>query len=71
MANYKVVLEIEIDANSPLDAAKKVQEWLNEADQMWAFYVQEEDIKQVFSVDLSEEDEDVVIEYDNYIPLIR
>jgi len=73
MANYKVVLEIEIDANSPLEAAQKTQDWIREPDTDWQYYVQRASRKddEVFSVDLSEEDENAVYDADNYIPLIN
>jgi hypothetical protein len=72
MANYRVVLEIEVDADSPLEAAKKTQDWIREADTDWQYYVQPcDESRDVFSIDLSEEDEDAEQECDNYIPLIQ
>ena len=68
MTNYKVVFEIEIDSDSPLAAAKIVQNWL-EGGTNWQFYVS--DSKKVFSVDLAEEDEDAVLEIDKYVPMIK
>ena len=71
MAEFKVVWEIQLDAENPLDAAKKAQEWQkdyeNEATQ---FYVQKDGEKEVFSVDLNEDDEDAVLPVDKYVPLI-
>jgi len=68
MTEYKIVLELELSADSPLEAAKTAQEWEKNSDLQ--YYVQ--DSKEVvFSVDLSESDEDAVIETDNYIPLIK
>jgi len=70
--NYKVVFEIEVEANDELEAAKTVQKWLQNPDDAWQFYVQPCDkSKDVFSVDLAEEDEDAVVEADNYIPIIE
>ena len=69
---YKVVLEIEVDETSPLAAAQTVQGWLQDPNSDWQYYVQPCDKSgDVFSVDLSEEDEDAVLEADNYIPLIK
>jgi len=69
MAHYKVVLEIEVDADSPLAAAQTVQSWLREGD--FQYYVQEdEENGKVFSVDLTEDDEDAVLPIDDYIPMI-
>jgi len=70
MKNYKVVYEIEIEAESPLEAAKQVAEWLKENDTSSMFYVQGEDETKVFSIDLQEEDEDAVLPVHCYHPLI-
>ncbi len=69
--NYKVVYEIEVDATSPLEAAKQVAEWLKENDTSSMFYVQAEDDNKVFSIDLEEEDEDAVLPVHTYHPLIE
>ena len=68
--NYNVIFEIEIDSDSPLNAAKKTQTWLRDVESSWCFEVQDSD-DNIFSVDLSEPDKDAVIEQDNYIPLIN
>ena len=72
---YKVVFEIETDDNngeqSPLEAAKMVQQWLQERGNDWQYYVQDEYTDEIFSVDLSEEDEDAVLPVDKYEPLIK
>lgn len=72
MIRHRVVLEIEVDAETPLEAAKDVQSWLQDKDNDWQFYVQPCDKSgDVFSVDLQEEDDDAVLETDNYIPMIK
>lgn len=69
---HKVVLEIEVEAETPLEASKTVAQWLQDKDSQWQFYVQPCDKSgDVFSVDLSEPDEDAVLETDNYIPMIK
>jgi hypothetical protein len=69
---HRVVLEIEVEAENPLEAAKEAQKWLQDKDSDWQFYVQPCDKSEdVFSVDLAEEDEDAVLEVDNYIPMIK
>jgi len=71
MTTHRVILEIEVEAETPLEAAKEIQSWLDEGDQKWQFYVQPCDkSKDVFSVDLQEDDEDAVQETLNYIPMI-
>jgi hypothetical protein len=68
----RVVFEIEVEAETPLESAKEVQNWLQDKDNDWQFYVQPCDkSKKVFSVDLSEEDEDAVVETKNYVPMIK
>jgi hypothetical protein len=68
----RVVLEIEVEAKNPLEAAKEVQNWLQDKNSNWQFYVQPCDKSgDVFSVDLLEEDEDAIQETDNYIPMIK
>ena len=71
MKLYKVVFEIEIDAESPLQAAERIQDLIREVDSNWQFYVQAEDEKQIYSVDLEEEDEFAVYPVNEYKPLIN
>lgn len=71
MKTYKVVFEIEVDAETPLKAAKEIQSWLDEGDQKWQFYVQSYDSPDVFSIDLDELDSDQQQKCDSYIPLIK
>ena len=37
MAKFKVVHEIEVEAKNHLEAAKTIQEWMDDADQKWQF----------------------------------
>lgn len=71
MATFKVVHEITVVANNPLEAAKTVQGWFENARADWQFYVQELGSKQVNSVDLSEDDRKAVLPVKNYQPLIK
>jgi len=68
---YKVAFEIEVDAEDPLAAAKKVQEWLQNPNDNWQFYVQEENKKEINSVDLDEDESWAVLPADNYYPIIK
>ena len=72
MVDYKVVLEIEIDAKSPIDAAEKVQEWLDEGNTKWQYYVQKDSKEDstIYSIDLSEEIDYQIQKVANYRPLI-
>ena len=67
---YFFILEIEVDANSPLEAAKSVDEMMKDSSIDWQFYVQEDEDGKVWSVDLSESDDEAPLEIDKYDPLI-
>jgi len=71
MAKFKVVHEIEVEAENHLKAAKTIQEWMDDADQKWQFYVQEEGSKIVKSVDLQEDDSVAVLPVPVYHPMIQ
>ena len=72
MPQFKLCWEIELDANSPLEAAKKAQNWmLDYENTALQFYVQEENKSEIFSVDLLEEDEDAVLPVKEYKPIIE
>lgn len=69
MAIYRVALEMEVKADSPLEAASKVEECIREGEH-FAYYVQEES-GHILSVDLDEAcEEDMVCYADDYEPLI-
>lgn len=70
MAEYKVVFEIQLDAKNPLDAAKKAQDLVKEIGENFQWYVQKDGEKELFSVDLNENDEDAVLPVKEYVPLI-
>ena len=67
---YKVSFEIEVEAANPLEAAKQVQEMIQNKNNDWQFYVQDDKSKVIVSVDLQEEDEDAVLPVEFYEPLI-
>lgn len=69
MARFKIVWEIELEAESPLEAAKEAQRWTRHDD--WQYYVQNTTSNEIFSVDLQEEDEDAVIPVEKYEPIIE
>ena len=71
MALFKVTHEINVEAKNPLEAAKKVQEWMDDADQKWQFYVQKENGKKIYSVDLNESNSDAVLPVTEYSPMIQ
>jgi hypothetical protein len=71
LRQYSVIWEIsELDAKTPLHAAKKAHKWIKEGAQQ--YYVQDQETKELFSVDLQEEDEyAILLVKDNYIPVIE
>ena len=72
MALYKVVWEIELDAETPLEAAQQAMDWLQDRDGTpQQFYVQEDGERELFSVDLSEPEDQQVYPVEEYVPLIR
>lgn len=72
MANFKVVWEIQLDANNALEAAKTAQSWIQEyGSQCQQYFVQNEETNIVHSVDLNEEDEDALVVVHKYHALIE
>ena len=74
MQTFSVVAEFEVPAENALEAAKTIQKWLDEGTNTnggWQYYVQGDEDKKVYSVDLDEEDDDAVLDVsDEYEPLI-
>ena len=68
MNEYNVSIEFNIGANSPLEAAKRVEEMIK--DSKLQYYVQDDATKEITSVDLAEEDEDMVLPVSEYTPVI-
>ena len=71
MAQFKVVMEITVGAETPLEAAKTVQKWLQDPQSKCQYYVQKVGDKKIDSVDLDEEDEDAVLPVKDYEPMIK
>lgn len=70
MSIHKVVMEIEVEASNPLEAALAVRNMMNDSSNEWQFYVQSED-GLMYSVDLAEEAKDAVLSIMFYNPLIE
>lgn len=71
MSEFKVVLEIQMEANNPLEAAKTLEKWIKE-DGGFQYYVQNMETQEIHTVDLSEDDDDdAVLPADDYQPLIK
>jgi len=71
MKNYKVSLEIELNADNPYEAAKNLEDWCRTGDK-FVYIVQDDQTGEIVSVDLTEEDENAVIPIpdSDYQPLI-
>lgn len=69
MSLYKVVIEIEVEANNPLDAAIKTREITRDCSTELQYYIQSKD-GLMYSVDLSKELKDSVLSIMFYNPLI-
>jgi len=70
MKKYKLSLELEFSSTDPLAAAKEFVRMVKEDGNTYIFTVQEDDTDALFSVDLSESDEDAVLPNNHYDPLI-
>lgn len=69
MANFRVILNIDIEAENPLEAAQNLEDWSKEFDTHLTYYVQNEKTNEISSVDLDEPDEDAVLPITNNIPI--
>ena len=54
-----------LSAENPLDAAKKILEWIQDGADAMTYDVKDEATGEAFTVDLSEDDEDAVLENEN------
>jgi len=61
MPLFKVILEVDIYADTPFEAAKILESWIHEPSSSWEYYVQEENKTELFSIDMNEEDENAVL----------
>ena len=62
MKSFKVSITFDgIEAENPLEAAKKIVEWLKDGAENMIFDVMDEATEDAFTVDLAEEDNDAVL----------
>ena len=71
MAKKRVVFEIEVDANSNIEGAKTVQEWLQNPNDNWQYYVQDIETLKIVTIDLEEDESCMELPADNYSPMIQ
>lgn len=70
MATKRVVFEIEVEAETNIEAAKTVQDWLADGTK-YQFYVQDVETKKVVSVNLDADESIKEVDADNYTPTIE
>jgi len=69
--HYKVVLEIEVDAETPLKAAQEVEQMCMDDIGRFIYVVQDDQTSELSTVDLAEADyKDAVLPLDKYESLI-
>lgn len=71
MATKRVVYEIEVDVETNIEAAMTVQDWLQNPNNNWQFYVQDVDSGKIVSIDLDEDESCMELPADNYRPMIQ
>lgn len=71
MATFNVSWEMQVDAETPEEAAKLAEEMLRDTENSWQYYVQDDETKKIVSVDLEECDEDMVVDASDYRPIIQ
>jgi len=67
---YRVVFEIEIFSEDPVEAVKEVQNWLRDENTGFMFYVQDTETEEKFIVDLDANPPELST-LENYTPLIE
>lgn len=67
---YRVVFEIEVFSESPVEAVKEVQNWLRDENTGFMFYVQDTETEEKFTVDLDVNPPELST-LEHYTPLIE
>ena len=70
MKNYNIVLELNVSAETPLEAAKQAEAMCMSDVGRFTYVVQDDETNELSTVDLTELDEDAVLPLDIYEPLI-
>lgn len=70
MKNYNIILELNLSAENPLEAAKQAEVMCMSDIDRFTYVVQEDDTEEIHTVDLTEEDKDAVLPLDIYEPII-
>ena len=67
MKKFNVLLELQIDAENQQDAVQGFIDFFMEDKNNLIYIVQDNDTKEICSVDMSEENDDKVLPYDDYV----
>ena len=70
MIHYKVVLEMELDAENPHEAAMMMEKMALNSDAQFIYVVQNDETGEIYTVDLGEPEEDSVLPDPDHEPLI-
>lgn len=70
MKEFKLVLEIQLGADSPVEATELVEEWIKEGAR-FSYIVQDDETKEIFQVDLAADVGHEVSQLKEYKPLIK
>jgi hypothetical protein len=71
MAEKRVIYEIEVDADTNIEAAKTVQDWLQDPSLNWQFYVQDVETKEIVSIELNKDESHMEVPANDYTPMIE
>lgn len=70
MKEFKIILEVRLDADTPVEAATLVEEWIKD-DARFSYIVQDDETKEIFQVDLAADVDHEVSPMKEYKPLIK
>ena len=66
MAKFKVLLELEVEGDNQLDAVQGfINSFIEDSNQL-IYIVQNSETKEIFSVDLDEDENEAVLPYNDY-----
>lgn len=54
MSTYRILWEVDIEADTPEEAARKAQEWMDEGDTGWVYDVKDMKTGETVSIDMAE-----------------
>ena len=70
MTHFTIIWEYDTEESTPLEAAKSAQKVMEQSIP-WTYIVQNDNTKEIFQVDLMEEDKNAVIPLPEYKPTVQ